>query len=131
MEVTMSDTFAEGRVDVGAIVTADQITATDWLHLIQAEYLEMPGQQLTRSQIKRLWGLDSNMCDAVLQELLDAHFLRHTLCDAYVLDGASHWRPQRGAHLLRQSSTDSRIRRTPGTAGAIVGSPEFGQEMVV
>jgi site-specific recombinase XerD len=78
-----------GASTLGAIMTAEQLTLHDWLHLVQAEYLEMPGQQLTRSQIKRLWGLDSNMCDAVLQELVDAHFLRHALCDAYVLDGAS------------------------------------------
>jgi hypothetical protein len=74
---------------LGAIMTAEQLTVNHWLHLVQAEYLEMPGQRLTRSQIKRLWGLDSHTCDAVLLELLDAHFLRHTLCDAYVLDGAS------------------------------------------
>jgi hypothetical protein len=74
---------------LGAIMTAEQSAVTDWLHLVQAEYLEMPGLQLTRPQIQRLWGLDPATCDAVLQELLAARFLRRTHQDAYVLDGAT------------------------------------------
>ena len=38
---------------------------TDWVHLVQAEYLEMPGLQLTRAQVRRLWGLEDQTCDAV------------------------------------------------------------------
>jgi hypothetical protein len=60
---------------------------TDWLDLVQAEYLEMPGLQLTRPQMQRLWGLDDNTCDALLEQLLVTHFLRRTHEDAYVLDG--------------------------------------------
>ena len=70
-------------------MTADQSAVTDWLHLVQAEYLEMPGLQLTRPQVQRLWGLDSATCDTVLQELLAVHFLRRTHQDVYVLDGAA------------------------------------------
>ena len=68
-------------------MNGDPCTVTDWLHLVQAEYLEMPGLQLTKPQVRRLWGLDSATCDAVLQELVDAHFLRRTQHDAFVLDG--------------------------------------------
>jgi hypothetical protein len=65
---------------------AEQITVTDWLRVVQAEYLEMPGLQLTKPQIRRLWGLEPDTCDALLEQLLAAHFLRRTLRDAYVLD---------------------------------------------
>jgi hypothetical protein len=70
-------------------MTADQSVVTDWLHLVQAEYLEMPGLQLTRPQVQRLWGLDSATCDTVLQELVAVHFLRRTHQDVYVLDGVA------------------------------------------
>lgn len=67
-------------------MTPEQSTVTDWLHLVQAEYLEMPGLQLTRPQIRRLWGLEDDTCDALLEQLLATHFLRRTPRDAYVLD---------------------------------------------
>ena len=59
---------------------------TDWLRVVQAEYLEMPGLQLTKPQIRRLWGLEPDTCDALLEQLVAAHVLRRTLRDAYVLD---------------------------------------------
>jgi hypothetical protein len=58
---------------------------TDCVHLVQAEYTEMPGLQLTKAQVRRLWGLDEDECDIVLQELLSMHFLERTPRDAYVL----------------------------------------------
>jgi hypothetical protein len=58
----------------------------DWVHLVKAEYLEMPGLQLTRPQVRRLWALEERTCDAVLNELVATHFLRQTARDAYVLD---------------------------------------------
>jgi hypothetical protein len=70
-------------------MTAEQSTVTDWLHLVQSEYLEMPGLHLTRPQIRRLWGLEDDTCDALLEQLLATHFLRRTHQDAYVLDGAT------------------------------------------
>ena len=62
-------------------------TPTDWVHLVQAEYLEMPGLQLTRAQVRRLWSLEQHTCDAVLDQLLASHFLKRTADDNYVLDG--------------------------------------------
>ena len=67
----------------------EQSTVTDWLHLVQAEYLEMPGLQLTKAQVRRLWGLEDRTCDAVLGQLLAMHFLKRTLRDVYVLDAAA------------------------------------------
>jgi hypothetical protein len=59
-----------------------------WLERIRAEYLEIPGLHLTKPQAQRLWGLDRTTCDALLEALVDARFLRRTQAGAYVrLDG--------------------------------------------
>jgi hypothetical protein len=68
-----------------ALMTAEQSTVHDWMRLIQAEYLEMTGLDLTRAQIQRLWTLDPSMCDSVLDALVGANFLRKTDHQEYVL----------------------------------------------
>jgi len=60
-------------------------TLSDWLVRIRAEYREMPGLSLTRRQVQRLWGLDEPTCDEVLVVLEEAHFLRRTPSDEYVM----------------------------------------------
>lgn len=55
-----------------------------WLELIQAEYREIPGLRLTRSQVQRLWGLDDQTCETLLNTLERTRFLRRTTRDAYV-----------------------------------------------
>jgi predicted transcriptional regulator len=57
----------------------------DWLRLVHTEYHEMPGLNLTKSQVQRLWGLDQVTCDEVLHALEAEHFLRRTEGDQYVL----------------------------------------------
>ena len=57
---------------------------TDWLQLIRAEYLEIPGLSLTKRQVQRLWGLDLVTSEAVLAALVDVKFLRRTGRDAYI-----------------------------------------------
>jgi hypothetical protein len=58
------------------------------LQRIQGEYLEMPGLRLTAAQAQRLWGLERDVCDALLGALVDAKFLAQTRDGAYVrLDG--------------------------------------------
>jgi hypothetical protein len=42
---------------------------------IRAEYLEMPGLQLTRAQAQRLWGLDAETCLHFLELLANESFL--------------------------------------------------------
>ena len=54
------------------------------LQRIQGEYVEMPGLQLTAAQAQRLWGLDRDVCDAMLGALVDAEFLTRTRDGAYV-----------------------------------------------
>jgi hypothetical protein len=63
---------------------AVQTTVVDWIRLIRAEYLEIPGLHLTRNQVQRLWGLDDLTCDALLEALVDVRFLRRTRTGAYI-----------------------------------------------
>jgi hypothetical protein len=67
-----------------AEMIAAQTTVVDWIHLIRAEYLEIPGLHLTRNQVQRLWGLDDLTCDALLEALVNVRFLRQTRTGAYV-----------------------------------------------
>lgn len=72
----MTDDLATG--------TADE-PISDWLRVVRAEYLEMPGLNLTKPQVKRLWGFDTDTCDRVLEELEASHFLARTAHDHYIL----------------------------------------------
>ena len=61
----------------------------DVLQRIQGEFVEMPGLRLTPAQAQRLWGLERDVCDALLGALVDAKFLSQTRDGAFVrLDGA-------------------------------------------
>jgi hypothetical protein len=78
------------RAAVEAEMIAARTTTADWIHLVRSEYLEMPGLQLTRNQVQRLWGLDTVRCEVILEALMDAKFLRRTHDGAYVLaDGGA------------------------------------------
>jgi hypothetical protein len=50
----------------------------DWVELVRAEYLEMPGLALSKPQARRLWGLDRDTCDAVLDRMVGTKFLKKT-----------------------------------------------------
>jgi len=63
---------------------AGQASLEDWLHLIQSEYLEIPGLHLTRDQVQRLWSLDSGTCEVVLRSLVGTGFLKVTDAGGYV-----------------------------------------------
>jgi hypothetical protein len=45
---------------------------------IRAEFREMPGLRLTPAQARRLWGLEVEMCHAVIDRLVASEFLRWT-----------------------------------------------------
>jgi hypothetical protein len=51
---------------------------------VRAEYLEMPGLNLTRAQARCLWGLDADTCDVLLAYLVASGFLICTRHDRYV-----------------------------------------------
>ena len=73
----------------------------DVLQRIQGEFVEMPGLRLTPAQAQRLWGLERDVCDALLGALVDAKFLTQTREGAFVrLDGA---RPTQIAGLGKRS----------------------------
>jgi hypothetical protein len=56
-----------------------------FIEIVQTEYREMPGLQLTRHQMQRFLGIDVLTCQAVIDELERQRFLRRTPKDAYVL----------------------------------------------
>lgn len=56
----------------------------DVLQRIQGEFVEMPGLRLTAPQAQRLWGLERDVCDALLGALVDAKFLSRTRDGAFV-----------------------------------------------
>jgi DNA-binding IclR family transcriptional regulator len=58
------------------------------LHLVRSEYLEMPGLNLTRAQMQRLFGFDQPTCDRILNALVTGKFLRRTTRDEYILAGS-------------------------------------------
>ena len=58
-------------------------TLGDLLFLIRAEFVEIPGLQLTQRQIEHLWRMDSQMADAILRSLVEAHFLTLTPAGTY------------------------------------------------
>jgi hypothetical protein len=64
-------------------------TVTQWAMLVQAEYREMPGLKLTKPQMRRLWGLDTVVCDALVDSLVAARVLQSTPSGAYVSVGST------------------------------------------
>ena len=59
------------------------------LQRIQGEFVEMPGLRLTPAQAQSLWGLERDVCDALLGALVDAKFLAQTRDGAFVrMEGA-------------------------------------------
>jgi hypothetical protein len=45
---------------------------------VREEFREMPGLRLTPAQARRLWGLEHDVCHAVIDVLVAAAFLRWT-----------------------------------------------------
>jgi hypothetical protein len=79
----------EGRFVGEGAMSPVQTTVADWLQIIRGEFAEVPGLHLTRKQFQRLWGLDGDTCDTLLDVLLDQKFLRQTSDQGYVRANAS------------------------------------------
>ena len=45
---------------------------------VREEFREMPGLRLTPAQATRLWGLEQEVCERVIDSLIAAAFLRWT-----------------------------------------------------
>ena len=56
-----------------------------FIEIVQSEYREMPGLQLTKAQMQRFLGIDVMTCDVVLDKLERERFLRRTRKNVYVL----------------------------------------------
>jgi hypothetical protein len=66
-------------------MTERDMTLSMWISVIKAEYQEMPGLQLTKPQVCRLWGLGESDCEHVLDTLQATEFLRVTARGRYAL----------------------------------------------
>jgi hypothetical protein len=61
----------------------------DVLQRIQGEFVEMPGLCLTAAQAQRLWGLDRDLCDKLLEGLVNAQFLAQRRDGSFIrVDGS-------------------------------------------
>jgi len=67
------------RTNMAAVETP----VTEWLQIVRREFQEIPGQRLTKPQVQRLWGLDEDTCDALVDALVQAQFLTRTSTGAY------------------------------------------------
>jgi len=80
---------------------APRASIADWLRLIQAEYLEIPGLHLTQQQFERLWGLDTLTSENLLHALVDTRFLTRTHGGAYRRADGDATAPRRGRSVSR------------------------------
>ena len=82
------------------------------LQRICAEYLEMPGLQLTLQQAQRLWGLDEDTCTRSLEYLVENRFLVRNSRDRYArLTEGSIAPPLRMAKASLGPARDRRFER--------------------
>jgi hypothetical protein len=90
-----ASTFApapQPPLDAAAPVLATaKDTVADWIRLVSAEHLEMPGLHLTKAQMQRLWNLDEVRCDALVGALTDVKFLRRTASGSFVRTDGGGW----------------------------------------
>jgi hypothetical protein len=77
---------------------------------IRGEYSEMPGLRLTTRQACRLWHLEEAICVAVLEELVEEHFLYRQYDDTYAAWPSMRPKPVKAA-LPATSSSHGRRRR--------------------
>jgi hypothetical protein len=52
------------------------------VYRVREEFREMPGLRLTPAQATRLWGVEHDMCRAVIDRLVAASYLRWTASGA-------------------------------------------------
>ena len=81
------------------------------LNRIRSEFLEMPGQRLTRDQAKRLYGVDEAQCRQALDRLVDTSFLCVKPDGTYArtFDGAVRPRRNLAKADLRSEKSSAKI----------------------
>ena len=77
---------------------------------VRAEFLEMPGLQLTLEQAQRFWGIDRAACQQVFDSLIEIGFLcvRPNGMYGRVTEGIDHLRPQPVKAILKIDNPDRR-----------------------
>ena len=58
-------------------------TFRGWVRLVESEFSEMPGLQLSKRQAQRMWNLDTPTADAIFDALEECHFLKRTSKNLY------------------------------------------------
>ena len=77
--------FAKGVTGPAKTKTTQACDSIDTtIDRIQSEYREMPGLRLTFDQMRRLWMLNQQTCQALVDTLLEARFLKRTRDGQYV-----------------------------------------------
>ena len=79
----MADGLSAQRVELPGPSTPDVVVR------LRSEFLEMPGLQLTVTQVQRLCGISASSCRDALDVLVDAKFLciKSNGCYARLTDG--------------------------------------------
>ena len=90
MAVMENPAEREGRFVMEEAMSPAQTTVADWLQIVRGEFAEVPGLHLTKRQFQRLWGLDCDTCDTLLNILVNQQFLRETSDHSYVRASFSH-----------------------------------------
>jgi hypothetical protein len=78
---TLADDFADFRHATDA--AASQRVLESLVPRIKAEYLQMPGLQLTSWHVSRLLGIESEISECLLGVLVASGFLRRTASGHY------------------------------------------------
>lgn len=80
-------TSARGRPRASPAPSAMPAGFEQLAQRVRAEYLEMPGLNLTRDQARCLWAVDGPLCDRLLAHLVETGFLERTSHATYVHHG--------------------------------------------
>jgi hypothetical protein len=67
-----------------SISTAGHVDLRKRADVIRSEYLELPGLSLTTAQVQRLWNLDRETCQGVLDVMVREKFLKRRADAQYV-----------------------------------------------
>jgi hypothetical protein len=86
---------------------------------VTAEFVEMPGLRLTIDQAARLWGLERDKCQALLQALVYQEFLSVKADGKYarISEGAARRVPPRAAKATLQPTARSASKPAGRRAG--------------
>ena len=77
-------TYVERDCFNESVSIARAAAVADCVQRVRAEYLDLPGLSLTARQAQRLWNLDSETCQLVLDMMVRDTFLRRTSQAQYV-----------------------------------------------